>query len=490
MSLHAFKEPISMVSRSRPGGSPPRMRLPQTSRRTLYTSSRVLVALDAQLGLKIEKEVDSVEILGPSLKSEGTTSKVRKSAKPLHPFFLNGADGEFKPVGSRSKTTSSPHDTMMGASAPTVESTHKGINDLFKDAPTTSSNSKLYTQPLPPYSYKDYSPMPTTVYTQHEEEANDLVETLKGPLGFDMEWRVIFRRGAGERKTALIQLSDERTILLMQVSSMTKFPQKVKEILESPKVIKLGVNIHNDGAKLFRDFGIRAHNLVELGALAKHVDPSFAAVHTTRLIVSLAKVVAYYVGKTLKKGTERVGNWEAQLEGNMIDYAANDTHCAVIVYKKLRSIIDKHDITLSPAAYTSNVTGLPTPALSTITNKSTINAFGAPTNDASSEAALVSPVPETSMTSVPSKRPRSQHLRAYRMWRDSKPLGTMCAELTTRGHPLKETTVISYVIGALQSDQRLPFDMRRLKELVQMEASSWRRHRGWITGAEAKGRGS
>jgi hypothetical protein len=44
------------------------------------------------------------------------------------------------------------------------------------------------------------------------------------PLGFDMEWRVIFRRGAGERKTALIQLSDERMILLMQVSSMTSTP--------------------------------------------------------------------------------------------------------------------------------------------------------------------------------------------------------------------------------------------------------------------------
>lgn len=90
------------------------------------------------------------------------------------------ADGEFKPVGSRSKTTSSLHDKMVGTSAPTVESTHKGVNNLFKDTPTTSSNSMLYAQPLPPYSYKDYSPTPTTVYTQHEEEANDLVETLKG----------------------------------------------------------------------------------------------------------------------------------------------------------------------------------------------------------------------------------------------------------------------------------------------------------------------
>jgi hypothetical protein len=74
----------------------------------------------------------------------------------------------------------------------------------------------------------------------------------------------------------------------------------------------------DDGAKLFRDFGIRAQNLVELGALARHVDPSFAAIHK-RAIVSLPNVVAHYTGRSLKKGTERTGNWEAQLAENMID---------------------------------------------------------------------------------------------------------------------------------------------------------------------------
>ena len=119
--------------------------------------------------------------------------------------------------------------------------------------------------------------------------------------------------------------------------------------------------------------------------------------------------------------------------------AANDAHCAVTAYKKLRSIVDEHDITPSPAAYTSNVTGLPTPAASTTTNRSTINASDAAMND----AVPVPPAPETSMTSVPSKRPRPQHLRAYYMWhRDSRPLDAMCAELTSRGHPLKETTVM------------------------------------------------
>jgi hypothetical protein len=41
------------------------------------------------------------------------------------------------------------------------------------DAPTAESN-------FPVYSYEDFSPAPISVYTRHEDEANELVETLKG----------------------------------------------------------------------------------------------------------------------------------------------------------------------------------------------------------------------------------------------------------------------------------------------------------------------
>lgn len=76
-----------------------------------------------------------------------------------------------------------------------------------------------------------------------------------------------------------------------------------------------------DGNKLHRDFGIKAQNLVELGALARHVDPLFAEKHG-RSVVALAKVVEYYEGKTLTKGKERMGNWERQLSEVSI-------HCAL-----------------------------------------------------------------------------------------------------------------------------------------------------------------
>jgi hypothetical protein len=47
----------------------------------------------------------------------------------------------------------------------------------------------------------------------------------------------------------------------------------------------------------------------------------------------------------------------------------------------------------------------------------------------------------------------------------------------------------SYVVGAIQADTSLPFDMSKLLELVKMEAGSWSRHRAWLIDAEKSGRG-
>ena len=44
----------------------------------------------------------------------------------------------------------------------------------------------------------------------------------------------------------------------------------------------------------------------------------------------------------------------------------------------------------------------------------------------------------------------------------------------------------SYIVGALQADSTLPFDMRKLRELVQMNGASWIRHREWVLSAWAE----
>lgn len=72
-----------------------------------------------------------------------------------------------------------------------------------------------------------------------------------------------------------------------------------------------------DGQKLYRDFGIRARGLVELGGLARNADATFGLVYN-REVVSLAKMVAMYLEKTLVKDSVRTSNWEAKLTAEMI----------------------------------------------------------------------------------------------------------------------------------------------------------------------------
>lgn len=117
----------------------------------------------------------------------------------------------------------------------------------------------------PNYSYKDYSPEPIMVYTRSVEEANDHLPLLRGPLGFDMEWKVVYRRQQACRPTAVVQICDERYIWVIQLSAMRRcksrsnvqspdvrelnlclgFPLALKKILENPDVPKIGVNIRS-----------------------------------------------------------------------------------------------------------------------------------------------------------------------------------------------------------------------------------------------------
>lgn len=110
-----------------------------------------------------------------------------------------------------------------------------------------------------------------------------------------------------------------------------------------------------------------------------------------------------------------------------------------MVYKSLMKIAASNDTTLSPALYTSNVTGASPPPAPTVVaaEPSTTTTPGAATEPPSSAATKLT-VPTQAL-----ERPSPQYARAYKMWyRDGKSLDVMCAELSTRGDPLKESTVM------------------------------------------------
>ncbi|RPD70687.1 ribonuclease H-like protein [Lentinus tigrinus ALCF2SS1-7] len=547
MVTNALKETklSATLCRLSPPSSPSRARLRSTSPPIASSSkprSKILAALDAEIPNWLADSTSKVSLaatknpLATTNTSYATFSMGAVTSSPDLTFGTSGAVATGAVSKGKAKATAPlpiqrTISDIENQPAVAVVTTSGDANSLNASVPPEQEG-------LPLYSFKQYPPAPAVVYTRHEEEANDLVGCLKGPLGFDLEWPVVFRRGRTpmERRTALVQICDSQIILLVQVSAMSKFPQKVKEVIENKDIIKLGANIRNDGQKLFRDFGLLPAGLVELGALARQADPTFSQ-SFNRSIVALAKVVERYTHKTLDKGKVRTSDWEAKLSQPQITYAANDAHCALVVYKTLMALAKENEREISwaecstdlrevyqkktaatvaaaatatvpvvatgsvpvtdagataqagssalPAtASTSSTTGSSAPRINSFARRlAYASEFEPPFTTVTSQGRASRPGSSASTTLSTTQTqngpPRPQHLRAYKMWHQSKmPLRDICAALRSKENPLAESTVISYVVRALQAG--LPYDLEQLKGFVQLERGSWVWHRDWI----------
>ncbi|XP_006455377.1 hypothetical protein AGABI2DRAFT_209861 [Agaricus bisporus var. bisporus H97] len=380
-------------------------------------------------------------------------------------------EGEIKPASRRTarKLKLDDNDTQSQSQYPRSilgNNTQNNALDKTRRAATISTQQQAspVKQNLRLYSYKDY-PKTCIVYTTHEEEANELIEGLcPGAVAMDLEWMVNFSGSAGqrERKVSVVQIADNKgVILVIQINNMRRFPSRLQALIENPDVAKVGVNILNDGKKLFRDYGILAKNLVELGSFALIVDPSPVA---KRKIVSLAKLVEHYCQRILEKGEERISNWEKPLSKKQQEYAANDAHSSLMVYNELLILSRIYSCSLEGdvrSRFTSNVTW--------------------PLENVAAEL-------DSSVEAV-----KQQHLRAYNYWHKKKlSLDDMCRKLSLKDKgyygpvsteddmALKPGTVITYIVSALKNKPQLEFQLTELIKLVQMDLNSWSRHSAWI----------
>ncbi|EKM56744.1 uncharacterized protein PHACADRAFT_172418 [Phanerochaete carnosa HHB-10118-sp] len=563
----AFKNSAALCSRFSPPSSPSRRASSTTAQVTAGVGgvkyrSRLLTVLDAGIDANMSpnygrdvsesketlrktetsKENDRATITKPGSAGAAASSS-EPLTNPMQPLMQRSAQQSWVPytrsvarkLDSLPLPTVAPSHETVDPEAPSSTKSEARRRTSSSSVTSEAAASKAPEEKLPAYSYKDYKPAPTIVYTNQEEEANELVTKLKGPIGFDMEWRVFFRRGASTttRRTALIQLSSQNTILL------------VHELIEDCSVPKVGVNIRNDGLKLYKDYQVAARNLIELGAFAKQADPSFSAPHK-RNIVSLVTMVGMYERREVHKGDVRTGNWELlPLAEDQKIYAANDAHSALMVYLTLCKIKEEKESVLDPKAFTSSIAveSYPEPttaatgelaeplakanSTSSATSESAITESAASTpttvsanetatspatstarNSTDSAAAPISASlpPDTTRSPVPASRqanidrlaaeieadrtrraPQLQHRRAYTLWHhDRMALADICAELRSRENPLKVGTVISYVVRALQEDGSLPYSPEDLKALARSEADSWRRHGWWILEQERR----
>ncbi|KAI0803017.1 ribonuclease H-like domain-containing protein [Irpex lacteus] len=209
------------------------------------------------------------------------------------------------------------------------------------------------------YSWRNLSPTSRLVYLQDPQAVDTELANLKpGPLGFDLEWKPTYLKGAPENPVAVVQLASEDTILLIQFDSLrlavSGFPASLQALLENPSYSKAGVSILNDCKKLWKDYGVNVRNCIDLGLLARTVDNAHWKGKYSSPI-GLARLCETYHELSLAKGKVQRSNWEANLSTLQQDYAANDCHSGLTLFNKLYPLIETIDPKPLPAFYSFDV---------------------------------------------------------------------------------------------------------------------------------------
>ena len=113
---------------------------------------------------------------------------------------------------------------------------------------------------FPAYSWRSYHPTAQLRYITDADNADIYLAALDGPVGFDLEWKPTFAKGAPENPVALVQLANSESILLIQISSMQR-----NSFLST---FSLSSSIFS-----FQDFRTNSVNFLKIPTLSKPASP-------------------------------------------------------------------------------------------------------------------------------------------------------------------------------------------------------------------------
>lgn len=158
------------------------------------------------------------------------------------------------------------------------------------------------------------------------EEVERAVKALRSCdiIGFDTETRPSFKKGQ-TNVVSLLQLSTRSTCYLFRLNHIG-LPDSVKDLLEDPDKLKIGLSIHDDFHNLNKLRELQPQGFVELQNYVKQF-------HITDN--SLVKLFAIVFGKRMSKG-QRLTNWEASsLTDHQQAYASLDAMACIELYEYL-----------------------------------------------------------------------------------------------------------------------------------------------------------
>ena len=145
-------------------------------------------------------------------------------------------------------------------------------------------------------------------------------------LGFDSEAKPTFAKGEVSTGPHLVQLATEHRVYLFPVNARPDH-QGLRNILESPRILKVGFGLGSDLAQLRARLGIEAQRILDLSRALPGEKP--------KQTMGAKTAVARYLGRRMQKSKRTTtSNWSnPRLTERQMLYAADDAQVALRVYR-------------------------------------------------------------------------------------------------------------------------------------------------------------
>lgn len=170
-------------------------------------------------------------------------------------------------------------------------------------------------------------------------------------IGFDLEWnsRVSAKNTNIKNHVSVIQIASSTRIAIFQLALHKGdtpeqiLPPSLRQIMEDENIVKLGVGILNDFARVRRHLKVDGKGIIELSHLhnlvtdryKNSVDRKIESVEIAKGSVALASQTLTHLYLALGKGDVRTSKWHLELNHEQCTYAANDVWVVICLYHEL-----------------------------------------------------------------------------------------------------------------------------------------------------------
>ncbi len=180
-----------------------------------------------------------------------------------------------------------------------------------------------------------------------EEGIIDALNYLKSYkiVGIDSETKPSFKKGK-INKVSLLQISTLDRCFLFRLNR-TGLTQPLIDFIENPKIIKIGLSLHDDFLMLHKRAPFEQKGFIDIQKYA----PQFGIKDK-----SLQKIYAILFNERISK-SQRMSNWEREeLSPSQKVYAATDAWACLKIYNLLEELKANGQYVLQPSC-TNNTTG-------------------------------------------------------------------------------------------------------------------------------------